>query len=480
VFEYDLRGFFDNVNNFHASLMIHYNVWQKRIAKSKGRWDVHSYVFNEITALYQRQPDRKKFLDRVTRDPLIKYMVSLNESRPKWSPATHAMRTGDTVRILDEISSATDWLKEAGIMKKTNPWQRIVVDVKKRLNPYFATTDDGINPIIWGVPQGAPHSPWMAMLCKSLQERGNMREYELENHIQYVDDGITDRPVETHEKSGSKLSLRKSGWVKKDNRWIKPLKFLGLRYIGDKNLLEACTRNGATLRFEGPIVEVIKKKLNLETLDWDKIVNSKYWGWIMSRLYQNSWSSPKYLSTVWRSDDSKESLDETIRKLVRQKYKYISGRLTDTVEELWMELLEEVDQKMSKIHSRSLKAYLVGMKKWIWKDIHVTSTNMSSVACGIFINEEEWRNIPLDPRNEYRRRMIAISKVVSNLPPLITRNREVYVNGTKFKDWAEFRRYLEKGRTPIVNMISLLGGNSYKSSYRFRYSWIYKTVKKDK
>jgi len=41
------------------------------------------------------------------------------------------------------------------------------------------------------------------------------------------------------------------------------LKFLGLTYDGTKDLLYASTRNGATLRFEGPPLQVIKNKLGI-------------------------------------------------------------------------------------------------------------------------------------------------------------------------------------------------------------------------
>jgi len=45
------------------------------------------------------------------------------------------------------------------------------------------------------------------------------------------------------------------------------LKFLGLTYHGEQNLLQASTRNGASLKFEGEVVELLKKKLNMVTID---------------------------------------------------------------------------------------------------------------------------------------------------------------------------------------------------------------------
>lgn len=46
---------------------------------------------------------------------------------------------------------------------------------------------------------------------------------------------------------GAKFGWRKCGWVKKDGKWLKPLKFVGLVYDPFADLLSASTRNGATL-----------------------------------------------------------------------------------------------------------------------------------------------------------------------------------------------------------------------------------------
>jgi hypothetical protein len=45
------------------------------------------------------------------------------------------------------------------------------------------------------------------------------------------------------------------------------LKFLGLVYNGTENTLKASTRDGASLRFEGPVLDLILKKLNLKELN---------------------------------------------------------------------------------------------------------------------------------------------------------------------------------------------------------------------
>jgi len=46
---------------------------------------------------------------------------------------------------------------------------------------------------------------------------------------------------------GIQYSPEKSGWVKRDGKWLKPLKFLGLTYDGERDTLTASTREGSTL-----------------------------------------------------------------------------------------------------------------------------------------------------------------------------------------------------------------------------------------
>lgn len=43
------------------------------------------------------------------------------------------------------------------------------------------------------------------------------------------------------------LPPAKSGWVKREGKWLKPLKFLGLSYNGETDVLKASTRKGATI-----------------------------------------------------------------------------------------------------------------------------------------------------------------------------------------------------------------------------------------
>jgi hypothetical protein len=52
------------------------------------------------------------------------------------------------------------------------------------------------------------------------------------------------------EEMGIEYSEEKSGFVKKDGVWLKPLKFLGLEYDGSTDRLYSNTRNGARLELK--------------------------------------------------------------------------------------------------------------------------------------------------------------------------------------------------------------------------------------
>jgi retron-type reverse transcriptase len=63
-----------------------------------------------------------------------------------------------------------------------------------------------------GVPQGAPHSPLIAMVGKTVYSGKYPWEKEiLQNHIEYVDDGITDKEVKSNPESGTIIQPLKSG-----------------------------------------------------------------------------------------------------------------------------------------------------------------------------------------------------------------------------------------------------------------------------
>lgn len=86
--------------------------------------------------------------------------------------------------------------------------------------------------------------------------------------------------------------------------WLKPLKFLGLEYDGNTNVLRSRTRKGKTLIYdkEKMLREMNRRDLNLHPNDENyteskntfyEFTRSKYIGFVTSRLFNGSWNQTK-------------------------------------------------------------------------------------------------------------------------------------------------------------------------------------------
>lgn len=161
-----------------------------------------------------------------------------------------------------------------------------------------------------GVPQGAPTSPLLATLAleKSILDRPNL------GSKMYADDGLyygdfrklDYSPVVPNSgitSANIHFNLSKSGFVKKDGIWLKPLKFLGLTYDGNLDKLSASTRKGSTLLYDKEDLVKAYQERDSETKlnyvpegmnNWDNLIESKLAGFIQSRLYTGAWNLEEF------------------------------------------------------------------------------------------------------------------------------------------------------------------------------------------
>jgi hypothetical protein len=97
---------------------------------------------------------------------------------------------------------------------------------------------------------------------------------------------------------GIEYNWEKSGWVKKDGKWLKPLKFLGLSYDGE--IWKAETRKGSHLIYDKEsLLEAIEggylsNKYVKVPHQFEKFIQSSLKGFILSRMYTGSWNLEEY------------------------------------------------------------------------------------------------------------------------------------------------------------------------------------------
>jgi len=146
-----------------------------------------------------------------------------------------------------------------------------------------------------GIPQGLATSPSLSILT--------LKDFLTQiPSVSYADDPIfySNNPfiIKDEPEHGIVLNHNKSSWVKKNGKWLKPLKYLGLIYNPFKDTLMAQTRKGATLEltkdkrdilhdhFEIPMDKDIQHKYK----NWHSLLSNRIWGLLQSRMYQNRWN----------------------------------------------------------------------------------------------------------------------------------------------------------------------------------------------
>jgi hypothetical protein len=173
-----------------------------------------------------------------------------------------------------------------------------------------------------GVAQGAPTSPILANTIMDLWIEEN--EKEGITCIAYADDSVSfsdaEINVEVPKFTGIVINEDKSGYVRYEGKWLKPLKFLGFVWDGNNGTWSSDTRKGAKLKWDKKINRLVTIDTgtpigDIETLseflfkfrEEDKINNdidlyddpidnfrnfakSRLFGFITSRMYLGKWN----------------------------------------------------------------------------------------------------------------------------------------------------------------------------------------------
>lgn len=222
-----------------------------------------------------------------------------------------------------------------------------------------------------GVIQGSNIAALLALVVLE-----DLKVYYLKRgkYIGYADDGMLygDDPNVVQEwleklrtpESGVAQKEEKSGWVKWNNEWVKPLSFLGLTYVGSERKVYANTHSGKrdvmAWDREGNVTDtMIKEALDFlrsegkyteySTSDRERFASSKT---------LTHWNGMPYLglltSLVWSGRRGGYMDEKTARD---SEFKYSKGSLVDL---FYKEGIEQFSQNWNLISASSISYQLLG------------------------------------------------------------------------------------------------------------------------
>lgn len=303
IYEFDLKGFFDNIKQDF--------VWN--MLKSKYQMDeIWMMKLKTLCATAIKLP-KEQFMD-------------------EWRAKERRKQ-----RELAEMAAMADFRMGPAMSRP-----RVMGVIQDKIRDFRTLETWEMSPYglirhparLEGFPQGAPISPILSIMALE------WTLFKLTcGIVMYADDGVLygkhvgtilseglekleeTTPVYT-EMSGIRFNKDKSRWVKRNGVWIAPLKFLGMEYDGNKNQLRSLTRKGKSLIYDK---ERMLEELNLrDGLDnmagevrmqavWNpgsrrytyvetqgkgsfsELLRSRFIGFVQSRLYNGSWNQ----ETIW-------------------------------------------------------------------------------------------------------------------------------------------------------------------------------------
>jgi len=284
------------INNFlHIFLEDKFNPNQHGFLPGKGtltawievlkKCDQYSYIYEYDLRNYFEEIDLSmlKIYLKLFKIPhnWVNWIHSLNSCTPKLPSEPLMSETSVHRKALDR--EGQDFFTRMDDKVPNTPFNQLAL---KHMADIFTLPKP-----LKGVPQGSNLSPLLSLipLINFLNQA---------DCVSYADDGLffcnEKKRIYDEEPLGIEFNIMKTKWVKQDGKWIRPIKFLGLEYDG--TTLKANTRNGGTLVANDKqeafsLLNQLDIKYGEEARmhSWSSILDSKWGGFLQSKLFNNSW-----------------------------------------------------------------------------------------------------------------------------------------------------------------------------------------------
>jgi retron-type reverse transcriptase len=273
IYEFDLKGFFDNVSITEVSDILREKKVPEKIVIFLQNINICVPKFPEELLLMEPILEQRKKMYGPTEEALSDPNLRIWEELKQFEESNGEEMVNMLVEM-DGFKNKYDWAMAQ--------WQHL----------------DKISPVkaeFKGLPQGLNSSPILSILTL---EKWKDELLQKGIHLtMYADDGImySDQAFEVQD---NRINELKSKWLKTDGFWqVDRFKYLGLEYLPHEDLLKGKTRKGSTLEFTTKQLGVfallndLRDEFSKISADQNlvKLADSSLLGYVQSRLYEGSW-----------------------------------------------------------------------------------------------------------------------------------------------------------------------------------------------